>query len=93
MRTYLLSYDIKDNYHRKKMADLLLDYGHRVQYSVFEANLSPSDFTELTQSAQPILDPATDSLRIYPLCRRCLEQQIVYGKPLESMILEPTTIL
>ena len=93
MRTYLLSYDIRDHYRRKKMANLLLDYGHRVQYSVFEAILSPEDFTKLSQEAIPILDNKTDSLRIYPLCQRCLAQQLAYGTPLDSAQIEPITIL
>lgn len=94
MRSYVISYDIQDNYRRKKMADVLLDFGQRVQYSVFEAALSGSDFSQLLERALPILDPATDSLRIYPLCLACLKQQLSYGKsPLQSPLIDPITIL
>lgn len=36
---YTISYDIPDDKRRLKIAKILLDYGPRVQYSVFEAQL------------------------------------------------------
>ncbi|MDG7000966.1 MAG: CRISPR-associated endonuclease Cas2, partial [Nitrososphaerota archaeon] len=33
---FVVSYDITDNRKRKKIADILDEYGRRVQYSVYE---------------------------------------------------------
>ncbi|RJP64442.1 MAG: CRISPR-associated endonuclease Cas2, partial [Candidatus Abyssobacteria bacterium SURF_17] len=35
-RSAPVSYDVSNNKKRSKIADILKDYGHRVQYSVFE---------------------------------------------------------
>ena len=40
---YLVCYDISSNKYRKKVADILLNYGKRIQYSVFECRLDKKD--------------------------------------------------
>jgi len=40
MMLYVISYDIPDDERRLKVAKILLDFGRRVQYSVFEAHLA-----------------------------------------------------
>lgn len=42
--TYVISYDIESNKIRTKLAKLLEGYGVRIQYSVFECNLSDKRF-------------------------------------------------
>lgn len=84
---YLLSYDIKDDKRRSKMADLLLNYGQRVQYSVFEAFLDSAQLDTILEQAQPLLNPEEDSLRIYPLCRACHPKVKVCGPNHSSRIL------
>ncbi len=44
-----------------------LDYGIRVQYSVFECEITPAQWVELKTMLLDIFDPATDSLRFYYL--------------------------
>ena len=39
-RFYLVSYDVKDDRRRARIAKVLLDYGDRVQYSVFCCQLN-----------------------------------------------------
>ncbi|MDH2431447.1 CRISPR-associated endonuclease Cas2 [Pokkaliibacter sp. MBI-7] len=39
MRIYLACFDIEDDRQRRKLGDLLLEYGDRVQHSVFEIAL------------------------------------------------------
>jgi len=49
---YLLSYDIEDDGARQKLATLLLDYGDRVQKSVYEADLDDLELRKVLQRAQ-----------------------------------------
>lgn len=47
-----------------------LDYGIRVQYSVFECEISPAQWVELKAALLNIYDPDLDSLRFYQLGSR-----------------------
>ncbi len=68
---YLIAYDIPDNRRRLKVAKTLLDFGGRVQYSVFEARLDGKLLEELVGRIGEILDKDEDSVKIYPLCATC----------------------
>jgi len=48
-------------------AKACLDYGQRVQNSVFECELDPGQFATLEARLKDIVDPETDSLRFYHL--------------------------
>lgn len=67
---YIIAYDIEEDAPRTKLANLLLDYGDRIQKSVFEADLSAQDLQDLLRHASQYVDDA-DSLRVYPLCNAC----------------------
>lgn len=43
------------------------DYGQRVQYSVFEIEVDPAQWTRLKARLEGIIKPETDSLRYYYL--------------------------
>ncbi len=49
----------------RKVAKQCLNYGQRVQNSVFECLVDPVQFAVLKQSLEGIVDPETDSLRYY----------------------------
>ena len=76
----VIAYDVTDNSHRTKLAQLLLGYGDRVQKSVFEARLSASEVREVLKAAAKHIDKG-DSLRIYPLCKTCHNAVSVVGRP------------
>jgi CRISPR-associated protein Cas2 len=68
----LVSYDVstKDKQGQtrlRRVAKTCLDYGQRVQNSVFECNVDPTQLTMLKQRLKAIYDPAQDSLRFYNL--------------------------
>jgi CRISPR-associated protein Cas2 len=67
----VIAYDISDDRRRTRLARLLLDYGDRLQHSVFEADLTPDDIERILRKARPLLDE-DDSLRIYVLCAECV---------------------
>ncbi len=48
-----------------RVAKACLDYGQRVQNSVFECQVSPDKWAELRQRLLDLYDPAEDSLRFY----------------------------
>jgi CRISPR-associated protein Cas2 len=51
----------------RKIAKLCVNYGQRVQNSVFECSLAPHDFKMLENSLLEIIDSKKDSLRFYYL--------------------------
>lgn len=51
----------------RHVAKACLDYGQRVQNSVFECDVDPAQFTELKARLLRIVDLDYDSLRIYHL--------------------------
>ncbi len=91
---YLLSYDIKETRRRTKLAKELLNYGSRVQYSVFEAQLTPQDVFDIMERVGLLLDPETDSFLVYPLCQRCKKGRMTLGKAtLNGSYEDPIAIL
>ncbi len=70
MHTYLVVYDVstedKQGQARpRKVARVCLDYGRRVQKSVFECTLEKNEFQSLVDRLLRCIDPELDSLRIY----------------------------
>ncbi|MEW6296026.1 MAG: CRISPR-associated endonuclease Cas2 [Candidatus Diapherotrites archaeon] len=79
---YAISYDIRDDRRRLKVAKVLKDFGERVQLSVFEARLEASELVRLKKRLDPVLDQAQDSVRFYPLCAACVPGIEVLGQGL-----------
>ena len=51
----------------RRIARLCQDYGQRVQYSVFECQVDPAEWTALRNRLMSEIDEAADSLRFYRL--------------------------
>ncbi len=51
----------------RQVAKVCIDYGQRVQNSVFELNIYPADLVEIKSKLEKIIDPKKDSIRIYNL--------------------------
>ncbi|MDF1692935.1 MAG: CRISPR-associated endonuclease Cas2 [Zhongshania sp.] len=54
----------------RRIAKTCLDYGVRVQNSVFECEVEPAHFVTLKESLLDIFDPEEDSLRFYFLGKK-----------------------
>lgn len=67
----LVTYDIPDDRRRNKVANILADYGQRVQFSVFEVWLSDRLRDELEDRLKQVIEAETDSIRLYRLCALC----------------------
>ena len=64
-------------YHVTKV---LKDFGERVQFSVFEANLQPEQVEQLKRRVTECLDHEEDSLRIYAICASCTSRIEILGQ-------------
>jgi CRISPR-associated protein Cas2 len=84
-RHYVIVYDVANNRKRACLANLLLDYGIRVQKSVFEAELSSKDVQEILQRAAKYVGSA-DSLRVYPHCKSCAEHIQALGCAVDTAV-------
>lgn len=51
----------------RRVAKACKDYGQRVQFSVFEIEVDPAQWTALKSRLEQIVDPKQDSLRYYYL--------------------------
>jgi CRISPR-associated protein Cas2 len=68
----LISYDVntqgpEGRRRLRRIAKCCLNWGQRVQYSVFECLLDPAQWTALKGQLTEIMDPHKDSLRFYYL--------------------------
>lgn len=77
---YLICYDIVNDKMRHKLAEMLLDYGDRLQMSVFEADLSDNDVEIILSRAKNYVTDI-DSFRVYFICKTCKEKVHVIGRP------------
>lgn len=68
----LITYDVstvdRDGKRRlRKVSRECMNYGQRVQNSVFECQVDASQFRMLQHKLEQLIDPSTDSLRFYNL--------------------------
>lgn len=68
----LVTYDVNTEtaLGRKRLrhvAKLCVDYGQRVQNSVFECSVTPAEFVEIKDKLLRIIDAESDSIRFYLL--------------------------
>lgn len=67
---YIVSYDIPDDRKRDRVSKTLLDFGTRVQYSVFECLLTDKLLEKMIGKLKKMVTDK-DSVRIYSLCAKC----------------------
>jgi CRISPR-associated protein Cas2 len=75
----LLTYDISDNRTRARFHRYLREYGINSQKSVFECLLDPEGIKAVVSTAAQVIDPKTDSVRLYRICSRCMNRVMVSG--------------
>lgn len=73
----------------RKVAKTCLDYGQRVQNSVFECLVDPGQMVELRDKLVKIIDCDTDSVRIYHLGRNWQNKVEHHGKNDDYNISDP----
>ncbi len=77
---YIVTYDIANDKNRSKLSDMLEAYGSRVNYSVFEIELSEAKRDNLLAEIEikKLIDTKYDSLRFYHLCENCVPKSFEF---------------
>lgn len=87
----LVSYDVSvvsegGKRRLRRVGKACLDYGQRVQYSVFEIEVEPEQWVKLKQRLCDIIDEETDSLRFYFLGRNWQRRiEHIGAKPVQDL--------
>lgn len=83
---YLVSYDITSDKRRRRVANILENYGRRIQYSVFECDLDEKRYRKLYQEILKETDGMTEgSVRFYFLCANCIPKMRLIGQEKPSI--------
>jgi CRISPR-associated protein Cas2 len=71
---YMVAYDIADPKRLRKVAKVCEDFGIRVEYSVFECDLSDDDFESLWTALNAEIDEEEDCVLAYRICGSCVRK-------------------
>lgn len=72
---YIVSYDVSSDRLRNKIVKVLLNYGQRVQYSVFECEIPRKSFEQMYQKLAVLMAASEEgNIRLYHLCGKCEEE-------------------
>lgn len=85
----LVTYDVDTTTKRgelrlRKVAKICEAYGHRVQKSVFEIVCTEATKLRLVAALHGVIDPSQDSIRLYRLPARALDEVEHLGIPRET---------
>ena len=76
----------------RRVAKTCLDYGQRVQNSVLECLVNPAQHVEFRERLLEIMNPNTDSIRIYNLGNNWINRVEHFGKNDDYNIEEPLIV-
>ena len=76
---YWVCYDIADDRRRQRLSDVLLDFGTRVQESVFQCLIEPSLAEEMLARIRRTIEENTDKVHVLSLCDACGVRVAHYG--------------
>lgn len=85
MSDYLVVYDIaletrEDAKRLRQVAKICEGFGVRVQQSVFECRLAPTDREQLISDLKSVLSEKKDMVYIYPIRSTIAESRLVLGE-------------
>lgn len=79
---YLISYDASSDKLRRKLSKILEGFGRRVQFSVFECDITKVQFkTCCAQLVKAMDGEKMVSVRCYFINKNCMDERIVLGDP------------
>ena len=76
---YVIAYDLADDHRRTRLVNVLLDYGSRIQESVFFADLNTRLYEEMIGKMERLVQQDQDVVHVFPLCAACVEKKVVLG--------------
>ena len=71
LKNIVIVYDIADDRRRLKIFKFLKNYATRIQYSVFEGNLTDEDIVMLEAELTRMMNPQKDGIALFQLCKKC----------------------
>lgn len=77
---YVVCYDIADNGRRGRVVQVLLDFGRRIQESVFVLDLDAELAERMRERLSHCLEVSEDTVHVFRLCGTCLEKTEVFGR-------------
>ena len=75
----IISYDISSNRQRARFHRFLKEYGLNTQKSIFECEVDRNALSIIEKVAENYINPETDSLLVYRICRQCQNKVVVSG--------------
>lgn len=75
----LISYDVSSNRVRGRIHRFLKEFGLNTQKSIFECDLEPDALQRIVRYLESMINPATDSVRVYRICVGCLRKVRISG--------------
>lgn len=76
---YLISYDIAEDRRRYRVVKRLKQCARRLQYSVFEGDLTDAASRRLWRDLLTLIDPEKDGLLLVSLCQGCQARRLQAG--------------
>lgn len=76
----VVSYDVSDDRRRTRIAKAMEDFGVRVQFSVFECELTEERLQKLRKVLMKEMSQTDDSIRFYRLCARDRQTIEILGR-------------
>lgn len=67
----IVAYDISETKRRSKVVKILLKYGSRINFSVFECMVSDTDLERLKSDIRSHINVKKDIVAYYPICMKC----------------------
>ena len=78
---YLVGYDIADDRRRDRVATTLLDFGKRLEESLFLVYAEPARYEELLARLGKLASGAPlDRIHVVPICNACWSKAVVFGE-------------
>lgn len=71
LKNIVIVYDIANDRRRMKVFKLLKNYTTRIQFSVFEGNLTDEDLVQIEAGLRKLMNPNEDGIAIFQLCNKC----------------------
>ena len=76
---YLAIYDITDAKRLNKVANILQDYGVRIQKSVFELRLSTASRQLMEKRLRAVMDEQKDGIKCFPFVKPVWTKKAAWG--------------
>jgi len=77
---WIVAYDVSDDDRRHRLATVLLRYGWRIQFSVFECQLSDQALAEVLEDVSATIDLEVDRVHLTPICGNCADKRVLVGQ-------------